>query len=130
MIPDLASAAGAIRVRLDTRRGRVVAASIASSRRPDLARRLFVGRRAEDLLETLPLVFSVCATAQATAAVRACEQAAGIDTAAPQERARELLVLAETAREHLWRILQGWSDWRDLYFILFCDRGAYNCIMV
>lgn len=103
--------AGAIRVILQTRGGRVSAARLDSTRRTDFSRRLFRGRDIAHLLKTLPLVFSVCATAQCSAAVRAVERAAGIEVTGSQAIARELLVLAETAREHLFRILLGWSAW-------------------
>lgn len=103
--------AGAIRVRLHTRDGAVVRAQLSSSRRTDFSRRLFAGRPLDHLLSTLPMVFSVCATAQASAAVQAVECAAGITPDPRHVAARELLVLTETAREHLFRILLGWSDW-------------------
>ncbi len=111
MNPLASDPAGAITVELVTRDGRVDAARLKSSRRTDLARRLFAGRPVEHLLSTLPLVFSVCATAQAAAAVRACEHAAAVEPDPAHVQARELLVLAETAREHLFRILLGWSGW-------------------
>ena len=103
--------AGAIRVTLLTRSGRVVAAQLMSTRRTDFSRRLFGGHDVAYLLDTLPLVFSVCATAQSSAAVQAVEDAAGIRVETVHAEARELLVLAETAREHLFRILLGWSAW-------------------
>ncbi|MEA3277430.1 MAG: nickel-dependent hydrogenase large subunit [Pseudomonadota bacterium] len=108
---SIADSAGAIHVRLATDRGRVVDVDLSSTRRPDLYRRMFIGRSLDDLLGIVPLIFSVCATAQAAAAVRACERAAGVEAASVQERARDLLVLAENAREHLLRILLGWSEW-------------------
>lgn len=111
MKPTAADPAGGITVRLTTRDGRVSAVSLSSSRRTDFSRRLFTGRPVEHLLAILPRVFSVCATAQAGAAVQACEAAAGIGPDAVHLRARELLVLAETAREHLFRVLLGWSEW-------------------
>ena len=83
--------AGAIRVTLLTRGGRVSAAQLDSTRRTDFSRRLFRGHDIAHLLETLPLVFSVCATAQCSAAVQAVEQAARIEVATPHAAARELL---------------------------------------
>lgn len=103
--------AGAIGITLHTRGDRVAAVRLASTRRTDFSRRLFAGRSADQLLGTLPLVFSVCATAQTSAAVQAVERAAGYVADPVQARARELLVLVETAREHLFRILLGWSAW-------------------
>jgi len=106
-----ADPAGAIIVRLQTRAGHVDTVDLVSGRRPDIARRLFAGRPLDDLLKDLPRLFSICATAQACATVGACEDATGIVLPPAHRRARELLVRAETVREHLLRILLGWSDW-------------------
>ncbi|MDJ0741354.1 MAG: nickel-dependent hydrogenase large subunit [Gammaproteobacteria bacterium] len=103
--------AGAIRIVLDTRGAQVVDVALTSSRRTDFSRRLFAGHDVGYLLDTLPRVFSVCATAQSSAAVQAVEAALAAPADAPHRRAREVLVLAETAREHLFRILLGWSAW-------------------
>ncbi len=108
---DSTDLAGAIRVTLLTRDGRVEAAELASTRRTDFSRRLFRGHDVAQLLDTLPLVFSVCATAQSSAAVQAVEDAARTCLAQAHADARGLLVLAETAREHLFRILLGWTAW-------------------
>ena len=103
--------AGAILIRLRTHGGRVVAADLTSSRRTDFSRRLFAGRPVDHVLKTLPMVFSVCATAQTAAAVQACERAAGVEADTAHMAARQLLVYAETVREHLIRMLLGWSTW-------------------
>lgn len=63
----------------------------------------------DETLRTLPLLFSVCSTAQAAAAVRACEQAMGITHDNKSEQAREQLVLLEAIREHLWQPLFRWN---------------------
>ena len=109
-----ANPAGAITVQLVTRGGRVDAASVSSSRHLDVAQRLFRGRPVEHVLATLPMIFSVCATAQACAATAASENALDIQPDPRHLLARELLLLAETAREHLFRILLGWSAWLDM----------------
>lgn len=111
MSAPAADPAGSIQVQLLTRDGRVATARLSSTRPTGLARRLFAGRPVDHLLATLPRVFSVCATAQAAAAVQAVERAAAIDITPLQAQARDLLVLTETAREHLFRILLGWSGW-------------------
>lgn len=110
MTPGAAHPAGAISVRLATRAGRVDAVELRSSRPTDIARRLFAGRPVDYLMTTLPMVFSVCATAQACAAVQAVEAVSGSPADPAHTNARSLLVAAETAREHLFRILLGWSD--------------------
>lgn len=78
------------------------------STRPFRAATIFWGKAVEEVLETLPLLYSVCGTAQAMAAVTACEQAMAIEVSSNQEQARELLVRAETSREHMFRILLDW----------------------
>lgn len=103
--------AGAILIRLGIRDGRVAAVELASSRPTDFSHRLFAGRPVDHLLSTLPMVFSVCATAQTAAAVQACERAAGVRADVGHADARQLLVHAETVREHLIRVLLGWSAW-------------------
>ena len=72
-----------------------------TSSRPVLASRILIGKTPQQALETIPLLFSVCGVAQARAGLLAmqnqCEPA--------QETARDILVLVETAREHLLRVL-------------------------
>jgi len=78
------------------------------SSRPVHASRLFNGRCVAEALEMLPRLFSVCATAQACAGARVCEQALGMRPAVHREQLRDCLVHMETVREHLWRILLDW----------------------
>ena len=96
MTPGAAHPAGAISVRLATRAGRVDAVELRSSRPTDIARRLFAGRPVDYLMTTLPMVFSVCATAQACAAVQAVEAVSGSPADPAHTNARSLLVAAET----------------------------------
>jgi uptake hydrogenase large subunit len=103
--------AGAIVVRLQVRDGRVAAVELQSSRPTDLSRRLFVDHGLDRLLATLPLVYSICATAQAAAAVQAGERALGVEPEPAHQLARAVLVDAETAREHLFRLLTAWPEW-------------------
>jgi len=56
----------------------------------------------------VPLLYSVCGTAQACAAINASEQALGLKQSQKQVRGRALLVQMETAKEHLWQILLDW----------------------
>ena len=79
------------------------------STRPLSTPRIFTGKTPRQVLSTLPLLFSVCGTAQGCAAVEALEQAAG--ESAPPEIvcARRAVVLAEIAREHIWHIELDWS---------------------
>jgi hypothetical protein len=70
----------------------------------------FAGKPVSDLLRTLPLLYSVCATAQANAAAAACREALGFRVEPRIALAEEMLVCFETAREHLWRTLIDWPQ--------------------
>lgn len=98
---------GALSVRLAVAGGRVTAAHV-TVQRPLAAARALGGRPAADALKLVPLLFSVCSTAQGVAALNACEQALGITAAPAQRIARDLLVLAETVSSHGWHVLMDW----------------------
>ncbi|NCC27174.1 MAG: Ni,Fe-hydrogenase I large subunit [Gammaproteobacteria bacterium] len=79
-----------------------------ASTRPVAAASAFIGRSPEETMARLPLLFSICARAQAGACAAAFEQASG-RVASPLIRGRrEAAIAAETIREHLWRILLDW----------------------
>jgi coenzyme F420-reducing hydrogenase alpha subunit len=80
-----------------------------SSSRPLGLTRTFQGQRPEEVVQMLPLLFSVCGMAQGVAAAEAVERALDVEVAAPTRVARQLLVLAETAREHLICAVRDWS---------------------
>ncbi len=67
--------------------------------------RLFIGRKPDEVLDLLPLVFSLCGRAHVAAARQAISARVAPDLAQSDARA----VLAENAREHLLRILTGWQ---------------------
>ncbi|MBP2315961.1 nickel-dependent hydrogenase large subunit [Azospirillum soli] len=96
---------GSISVRLSVADGQVRAADV-RVRRPNAARAL-VGRMPDEAVRLVPLLFSLCGTAQALAATEALEEALGIN-AAPHAAARALLVLAETTESHAWQALIEW----------------------
>lgn len=79
------------------------------SSRPLQTPRIFNGKGVDEVTRMLPLLYSVCGTAQGYAAATACEQAIGMAADGNIRAARELLVWFETAREHLWRITMDWS---------------------
>jgi uptake hydrogenase large subunit len=82
---------------------------VSSTRPRDLAQ-VFAGKTPDEVVTTVPLLFSVCGGAQAAVAASACEQAISADDEdIPRRRARELIVLAENAREHCLRILMDWQ---------------------
>ena len=98
---------GRLLLTLELDRGGVDSVSIESSR-PVHAAAVLRGKTPVDVQKTVPLLFSVCATAQACAAVRALEKAEGIAVTATADNLRQTLVDLETLREHLWRVLLEW----------------------
>lgn len=99
--------AGRLDIDLTCRSGSSGSARIAS-RRPHGVTRMFRGRRPAEVASLVPLVFSVCGMAQGAAAAAACERALGIATFSETRRMRDILMLAETAREHLLRVVMDW----------------------
>ncbi|WP_428610482.1 nickel-dependent hydrogenase large subunit [Sedimenticola sp.] len=104
---------GRLDIDLKWHNGVVAKVDIRSSR-PLQTPRIFRGKSVDELLQTLPLLYSVCGTAQAHAAVTACEQALGLPDLADRHTAREALVWLETAKEHLWRVLLDWPEFLGL----------------
>jgi coenzyme F420-reducing hydrogenase alpha subunit len=78
------------------------------SRRPLGVTRAFRGRRPAEVTRLVHLMFAVCRMAQGAASASACERALGLPTPAVTRCARDILVLAETAREHLLRVVMDW----------------------
>lgn len=83
-------------------------ATIGSSRPLSVAR-VFTGKTAAEAVELVPILFNVCGLAQGAASAEAVERALGIEMNVRTRSARQLLVLAEIAREHLIRVISHWS---------------------
>lgn len=96
------------RIEIDLFPGAADGAAKISSNRPLGITRQFPGRRPEEVMRAVSLVFAVCRSAQAAACAGAFEQALGIEARPETKRVRSLLVLMETAREHALRILRDW----------------------
>ncbi len=94
--------AGKLHIRLDPDGVRI------DSTRPVRAAALLVGRDIAQAAHLLPVLFSICAAAQATAGATAIEGALGLAVDPRIAARRRRLVAAETLREHLWRILLDW----------------------
>ena len=94
---------GELVVRVESRGGRVTAAS-ARAERPRVADRLFPGRPAHEAAALARSLFALCGRSQAIAAESAVEAIRGVASPADQ-RARELRIGAETLLEHAWRLL-------------------------
>ena len=99
---------GQIKIRL-ARGPEGVEATIVSSRM-FAASRWFEGKTVSETLRLLPVLFRVCSSAQAFAAVAAVENARAVEVDAAVTSTREMIVLAETFREHLLRIFTTWHD--------------------
>nr|WP_305888737.1 nickel-dependent hydrogenase large subunit [Methylomonas sp. SURF-2] len=91
-----------------THRGGQASAARIFSTRPQAATQVLLGKTPEQLLSTVPLLFSLCGNAQSYAALLACRDALGLDAAPEADAARECLLQLETVREHAWRILLDW----------------------
>lgn len=75
--------------------------------RPQAAQ-VLVGRSVAEALKLVPALFSVCGRAQSTAAIAACTAAGADEVTRTEGWLEELTVAAETAQEHLWRLMLDW----------------------
>ncbi len=98
---------GKLSVDLYLREGVVDKVTIGSTR-PVHASRVLVGKTPHNTLKLVPLLYSICGTAQACASVTAIAQALKVPQPKNLSLARNMLVWMETAREHLWRVLIDW----------------------
>jgi len=97
---------GQIRIRLGRDKGGTI--SVVNERALS-ATRLLHGKSTREALAIIPLLYNICGMAQAQAACLAMADADSDQTSSRAlSAARELLVLAETAREHLSRIFIDW----------------------
>ena len=79
-----------------------------SSSRPVTASRLFIGKQVTFALQTIPLLFNICGNSQLISSLRATESARRAPAHDESEEWREALLLLETLREQLWRVLLDW----------------------
>ncbi len=105
--------AGSLHIDLQHRSGKATGVQIVSTR-PDNVTQVLLGKTPEQLLDTVPLLFTLCGNAQAYAALLACRAALGIEHDPEIDSARNMLVQLETLREHTWRILLDWPDFVGL----------------
>jgi Ni,Fe-hydrogenase I large subunit len=105
--------AGSLRIDLQHRFGKATDVQIASTR-PDAVAQVLLGKTPEQVLDTVPLLFTLCGNAQACAALAACRSALGLATEPGIDSARDMLVQVETLREHAWRILLDWPGFVGL----------------
>jgi coenzyme F420-reducing hydrogenase alpha subunit len=81
--------------------------NITSSRLLTVSRH-FRGLPAEETVRKVPLLYAACRAAQGAAAAGAFEDALGIAPVAETRRVRDLLIHAETVREHALRVMMDW----------------------
>ena len=88
------------------RDGLSVSATEIRSTRP-MAAQILKGKTPAQVLQIVPLLFSVCGRAQGAAAAAALQAAQpGGDAAAP---AVERMIVCEAIQEHLWRLMLDWT---------------------
>jgi hypothetical protein len=109
----LSDAGRFFRIDLYHRSGNATGVQIASSR-PNTVAQVLIGKTPEQLLDTIPLLFTLCGNAQAYAALQACRAALGMEAEPERDSARGMLVQLETLREHAWRILLDWPGFLDM----------------
>ncbi len=72
------------------------------------ASKVLLGKSVDQATQMVPLLFSLCSTAQTCVAVAAIEQATNIEIDEQTRAQRAALVRMETLREQIWRVLIDW----------------------
>lgn len=96
-------------LKLVTKKNRIEDVHIASNR-TTMAARILEGKSPQEACAFVPLLFSLCGTAQHHAALTAMEQALGYVPSPAHKTARHLLLLAEGIAEHTTRLLIDWAE--------------------
>ncbi|MBK1648947.1 hypothetical protein [Rhabdochromatium marinum] len=78
------------------------------------ASRVFAGKPLTEVARQIPLLYSVCSTAQSQAFVSAAESILNLTPPTSTQRARHQCLQAELIKEHLWRLLLDWPPLLDL----------------
>lgn len=96
-------------LKLITQKNRVVDIHLTSNR-TTMAARILEGKSPQEACAFVPLLFSLCGTAQHQAALIAMEQALGYIPGPAHKTARHLMLLAEGISEHTTRLLIDWAE--------------------
>ena len=104
---NLSELSGQLNIKIKWREGVIEQLDLTSSR-PQKVTSLFNGKLLLDLLNLIPMLYSLCGIAQKVAALRAAESALNIRVLPEVDQARNLLVQAETARELGLRLFTDW----------------------
>jgi len=103
---------GGLDLELTVGGGRIVGVRL-TSQRPTGLGRFFRGKEPATLVERLPLIFSLCGTAQAVAACAALEHGLGRGANPDRTALRRAAVLSETVVEALRGIVVEWAAFLD-----------------
>jgi uptake hydrogenase large subunit len=133
MNPALDAATGALHIAARGTPAGLVAVEVRNTR-PAAAHALR-GLEVAQACTRVPRLYSLCAHAQAGAARAACAAAAGSPQDEAARRADEHALAAESAREHLWRLMLDWpallalppalqADWRARFAALYRRLAA------
>ncbi len=79
------------------------------SSRTTMAAKILEGKSPKEACKLLPLLFSLCRTAQLQAGLAAFEEALGYIPSPAHQTARQILLTCEGISEHLTRILVDWA---------------------
>ncbi|MFY0678525.1 MAG: nickel-dependent hydrogenase large subunit [Neptuniibacter sp.] len=104
---NLSELSGQLNIKIKWQEGIVEQVDLTSSR-PQKVTSLFNGKLLLDLLNLIPMLYSLCGIAQKVAALRAAESALDIKVSPEVDQGRNLLVQAETARELGLRLFTDW----------------------
>ena len=85
-----------------------------TSNRPLQAPKVLMGKTPQQVLSIIPLMYNICGTAHSRAALKSLQQCMQVESDPGKEIARDMMLLAEIAREHLMRIF---LDWPKLFAI-------------
>jgi len=96
-------------INITTKNNQVENVAIKSSRITNAAD-IFVGKKVDEVLSLLPLLFSVCGKAQQTASLQAIENFYHLPDDPKIQQYRNSSVKMESIREHLHRIFISWAD--------------------
>lgn len=100
---------GELIVRLDCRGRCVRQVTVRSTRPMDAARRVLIGKTAQDAAATVPMLFSICGGAQGAAATGALA-AAGATVQEADFPSRDREVMLESLQDAFWHLLIDWPN--------------------
>ncbi|MCP4876283.1 MAG: hypothetical protein GY896_12525 [Gammaproteobacteria bacterium] len=104
---------GQIVIDMHSHNNKAASVEIQSSR-PLQAAGILIGKDPHQALGMIPLMYNICGIAQARTSLLAIQHCLSIEIDPTMEIARDMLVLVENAREHLFRIFIDWPELLEL----------------